>query len=768
MSDDDGIILDSSVDDMFTMESCTLDGYDEIGTRDNDNNLKYASFNGITEDKCKMDKTMITTEITEVTITTTKTKTPKVTTIPDNYNDTNLKKNPQTTNGIVGHNRHYLENRNRDDDNDEGNTQCRMDDDEYDYEDDDDDGINITIASPTIPSLMDVRLNNNTNALTELEISNDVISKPTTTTITSTTMDENEENTKLTKVLDQADFNAENIIEDIGIREELNRLVTNSIILPTLKCITVKYNNQIILISSSTPISSRLASIFWVYPKIYVKQQMPFLNEFNKIIANSTYTPEMMTAHDKYGNEIYRSCKYAVFSVKYKKNFVTNARANDTTKAPDSGNIDSNIIKPDGFKKSNTGIYHYLDFAAVIIENGKIIDYAIHGFVSNIAEMIHIHKPSRVYYNARRGDALDVFMNYQYQPFYESCYGKLTPTIINRTNDFFNPLAFCERQDIYCALCNCLRDVRGLLFKLPEQISIVNNTNYTKQSTTPTEYVPHTDNNNTADYNSQQYTYNEYQYQPYYQLEQQYPTDYYYYPQIQQYNPTYPTYYESTTTTNVMPIQSYSSIPINSYSTEESSTKTTPAKELTPIPASSPTPSLTSSSSSSSSSSTNTVRSSVRKSEHSNYNNQRYSNAKDRQNYKYTPNKRFIDKQPQQQYRRRYNSQTSTRPQYHHQQQQQKHYHNYNQNHDTHYEQQPQNRSRQMIDRYKYYLDKYRHHQFYYANNPFRRINPIGKNHLMQPDYNTQKRRIQYALKKPGAFNGFRNERRNLDSKYYS
>ncbi|ATZ81488.1 GrBNV_gp78-like protein [Drosophila innubila nudivirus] len=767
MSDDDGIILDSSVDDMFTMESCTLDGYDEIGTRENDNNRKYASFNGITEDKCKMDETMITTEITtEVTITTTKTKTPKVTTIPDNYNDANLKKNAQTTNGIVGHNnnnnnnhhyghKNYLENRNRDDD--EGNTQCRMDDDEYDYEDDDDDGINITIASPTIPSLMDVRLNNNTNALTELEISNDVISKPTTT-ITSTTMDENEENNKLNKVVDQADFNAENIIEDIGIREELNKLVTNSIILPTLKCITVKYNNQIILISSSTPISSRLASIFWVYPKIYVKQQMPFLNEFNKIIANSTYTPEMMTAHDKHGNEIYRSCKYAVFSVKYKKNFVTNARANDT-KASDSGNIDSNIIKPDGFKKSNTGIYHYLDFAAVIIENGKIIDYAIHGFVSNIAEMIHIHKPSRVYYNARRGDALDVFMNYQYQPFYESCYGKLTPTIINRTNDFFNPLAFCERQDIYCALCNCLRDVRGLLFKLPEQISIVNN--YTKQST-PTEYAPHNhhnDNNNIAEYNSQ-YTYNEYQYQPYYQLEQ-YPTDYYYYPQIQQYTPTYP-YYESN---NVMPI------PINSFYTEESSTKTSvpiPAKELTPTPASSPTPSSLSSSSSSTTTTT-TVRS-VRKSDHSNYN-QRYSNAKDRQNYKYTPNKKhekFIDKQ-QQQYRRRYNSQTSTRPQYHHHhQQQQKHYHNYNQNHDTHYEQQPQNRSRQMIDRYKYYLDKYRHHQFHYANNPFRRINPIGKNHLMQPDYNTQKRRIQYALKKPGAFNGFRNERRNLDSKYYS
>ncbi|AYP97902.1 GrBNV gp78-like protein-like protein [Mauternbach virus] len=654
-------------------------------------------------------------------------------------------------------------------DNDNKKCTYKMDEDIYDYEgeddddDDDDDGVNITITSPSAPSLVDVCRNKKSNELLDIEMSNDVITKPSTT-ITSTTIDGNEENTKLSKVIDQAEFNATSIIEDIGLREELNKLVTNSIILSTLKCITVKYNNQIILISSATPISSRLASIFWAYPKIYVKQQMPFLDEFNKIIANSTYTPETMTAHDKYGNEIYRSSKYAVFSVKYKKNFVTNLKSNDAAKTSDSGNTDTNIIKPDGFKKPNTGIYHYLDFAAVIIENGKIIDYAIHGYVSNIAEMIHIHKPTRVYYNARRGDALDVFMNYQYQPFYEACYGKLTPVIINRTNDFFNPLPFCERQDIYCALCNCLRDVRGLLFKLPEQISVVNNNHipYESKQLTHNEYIPYDNNNNIATLG---YTYNEYQYQPYYQLEP-YPMDYhYYYPQMQQYPSAYSSYYESTTIPTQsypMPVYSPTNIDDTSSNKQETSTPLSPTsiKSVIVIPASSSTPSL-----SSSSSSTNTVRS-VHK-----YT-RRQSNIKDCQQYKYNSNKRWCEKFINQQQNHRYTARNynDTRQQYQHQhqhQQQQRHHNHHNNQYEQQQQQQHQDHQ-QLNDRYKYYLNKYRNHKYTqakYDRNPFKRVYQIGKNHLMQPDYNTHKRRIQYALKKPGAFNGFRNERQNWDSK---
>ena len=108
----------------------------------------------------------------------------------------------------------------------------------------------------------------------------------------------------------------------------------------------------------------------------------------------------------------------------------------------------------------NRFLYRYVDFAAIIIQNGKIIDYAIHGFVSNINEMIKKHKPRKVYINANPNDALDTFLRYPYQPFYESTYGLLTPIKIYR-NPNFNTTVFCGRRNIYCAFCNVLKDAYG-------------------------------------------------------------------------------------------------------------------------------------------------------------------------------------------------------------------------------------------------------------------------------------------------------------------
>lgn len=443
------------------------------------------------------------------------------------------------------------------------------------FDNDIEDDINVTIGPVKIPNLIDLRFKNlqkcqQTTMSMEVSTTTDLVGEPKSQTFNTCTqsngIDTDDEVIKLDNVVNDVEFYTKSVNEDISVQEELNALVLNSIILPTLKCVTVKYNNQLILIPATTAISSRLASLFWIYPKKYIKRDLPFLSEFNRSIANPTYIPDVTIIKDDCGNEIYKSIKYCVFSVKYKKNFVTlnngrNSKSNVNMSSLNpkahtnmlSVNCDANILRPEGFKRSNAGIYHYSDFAAVIIENGQVVDYAIHGVVSNISEMIRIHQPQRIYYNARRGDALDVFMNYQYNPFYEACYNKLHPIPINRTNDFFNPMAFCERQDIFCALCNCLRDIRGLLFKLPEQVTIIDKYQHQQQQQDLTYMDPTLPLTMTTDYYKQYQHYNtEYYYQQYQnQTTPQY-TQQSFYPQSE-YNFDYLQYYQNQSNVISMP-----------------------------------------------------------------------------------------------------------------------------------------------------------------------------------------------------------------------
>ena len=577
--------------------------------------------------------------------------------------------------------------------------------DDYDDDDGDNDDIIITLNPPQQQQLIPTL--NSTNEIINSSIDYNL----NNTTDTNTTNDfvAAHEETQLNKLINNNALHSVN--DDIAIQNELHNLVTDSILLPTSKCITVKYNNQIILIPATTKISDRLASLFWSYPKTYQKHDLPFIEQFNQsLLMNRNHTVDFQNLHediitsttithndtdtkydpinpniidDKYfATETYNNDlvnivhddtydglafngdtssldstttttttattaaatstsptisttdadnvitnshnvnKCAIFAVKYKKNVICmnpNVMTNNTSTSGISTTANnSNYYNQDDntFKRSNTGIYQYCDFAAVILQDGQVVDYAIHGYASNIADMINIHKPKYVYYNARPNDALDVFMNYPYQPFYSACYGKLFPVRINRTNQFFNPMAFCQRNDVFCALCNCLRDVRGLLIKLPTQITTVLNYNYHQQQ--------------------QQYIqYQQQQQQPPQPLQQtQYYQPYTYQYHLQQYQP----------------IQSSSS-------------------------------------------------------------SQQY----DPQQLHYT------------QYKYHYPHQQYIEPQK--------------------YYKKPMNLKR-----------KFQH--------PFKQPHQLGKNHLMQPNYNTQRKRLQRALKKPGSFNGFHNERRILNDKF--
>lgn len=79
------------------------------------------------------------------------------------------------------------------------------------------------------------------------------------------------------------------------------------------------------------------------------------------------------------------------------------------------------------------------------------------------------HNPKKIIYNANVNDALDIFLRYKYNPFHNAVDKKLYPISINRIADAFNTMVFCERNDVYCALCNTLKDMRGLLFLYPLQ-----------------------------------------------------------------------------------------------------------------------------------------------------------------------------------------------------------------------------------------------------------------------------------------------------------
>lgn len=276
-----------------------------------------------------------------------------------------------------------------------------------------------------------------------------------------------EELLRLKHVMDESNVYKQPYVDDLALNAEVQKLVRISINPTKCKYITVKFMDQTILIPQNVEISNILSSMIWAYPKNYTRMVLPSQDEFNrnmdKCRASNKYWPKT------YPDGIPFSSKIGIFSAKYKKNIIAAdiglsplLRTNANKFTPPGSN-------DEGFKHSSSGVYQYCDFALLIIENGVIIDYAIHGFRSNINECIDVHKPVKIFYNATPGDALDVFMNYPYQPFFPAMNGLMMPIRIYRLPEKFNSISFCERNDVFCALCLALKDFRGLMFRMPHQ-----------------------------------------------------------------------------------------------------------------------------------------------------------------------------------------------------------------------------------------------------------------------------------------------------------
>lgn len=235
---------------------------------------------------------------------------------------------------------------------------------------------------------------------------------------------------RIDNILQQVKF------EDDELQNEIGNLITKSFEISMSKFITVFVDNRFIILNHETPISDRLRSCIWKVQHPYIYKPFFYINSLNNIIKPNMEFPDT----------------YAVFAVKYEK----------VNKLKMLKSVDKNVSTTrQHYTKINNALYVYTDFAILIIKNHKIVDYAIHGVHSNIHEAVDRWKPQKIYYNAQPNDPLDTFLSYKYQPFYDLIqkYGDCMKIYRNQN---VVSLALCERNDIFCALCNSIKDFLGL------------------------------------------------------------------------------------------------------------------------------------------------------------------------------------------------------------------------------------------------------------------------------------------------------------------
>lgn len=266
---------------------------------------------------------------------------------------------------------------------------------------------------------------------------------------------------KLDAIINMPSMLSSTMDTDLEMQTELSSIIRNSITPTTPKCIAINFNNRIILVPFTQPLSSRLQSLFWAPAKQYTETKLKLfeVDIMSQLAQNLNVTSinNQKTASTSFDAETQQAdvqClnsneTVAIFSARYYK------------QNPGRGN-------------NNTGFYYYTDFAVIIIRNMKIIEYAIHGYVSNINELLLKYNPQSIIYNSSPNKGLDVFLRYPYQPFFAGItdQSKLKPITIHRFHGTFNTLAFCERSETYCAFCNALRDIRGLIFQLATKQSM--------------------------------------------------------------------------------------------------------------------------------------------------------------------------------------------------------------------------------------------------------------------------------------------------------
>lgn len=233
---------------------------------------------------------------------------------------------------------------------------------------------------------------------------------------------------------------------DLELQSEINDLVRKSIHPVSNKLITVLCQNRLLTIETTTPISSRLSALLWYMPHSYIATLPTYFLTLNQYLKELQEKCAVSNTGTYYDGETSLNETIGVFAATYHKT-TTNIQSTTTPQ--------NNRNRGPGARQ-NVNLYRYYDFTLLIVRNGQIVNYAIHAYRSNISDLIAEYQPTKIFYNSNPGDALDIFLHYEYQPFYHAMYGKMKMLKLDLLNNWYYT-NFCDRLNILCSFCQALK-----------------------------------------------------------------------------------------------------------------------------------------------------------------------------------------------------------------------------------------------------------------------------------------------------------------------
>lgn len=218
--------------------------------------------------------------------------------------------------------------------------------------------------------------------------------------------------------------------DDILLRSEIEKIKQISID-STVETIAAYDNikNIVFYIPIDLPISSRLRDYLWNTSCICENEPLRFesCDVFEEFLEKKYKT---------FSNDC-----IGFFGYHYWKNGKT------FKLTPKDGKIGN---KPER-EKTLHGCFVFDDFSLIIMKNGKIIDYAIHGVENNVNEIIRKYKPIKIFYSGKSNDPISVFLKYKYQPFSEFSESFVPIQMYLKK---YVVIQNCKRKSEYCSFCN--------------------------------------------------------------------------------------------------------------------------------------------------------------------------------------------------------------------------------------------------------------------------------------------------------------------------
>lgn len=302
------------------------------------------------------------------------------------------------------------------------------------------------------------------------------------------------------------------INQDIQLQSEINELIRKSIQPKTHKLITAMYQKRLITIESAQVISPRLTNVLWGAPLPYMVPMRPnpfeiLTSYFKKmqrecgnceqtgtycngrwpvdetfgiiaaVYSKTTTTintlpsllrqqQQQMQQHQQLNSRLLQQQQLEHAMSKMAMNNPLNGLPQPsrlrTNKSPNGNTVNGAVAV------KSTPLYRYYDFTLLIVRNGEVLNYAIHGHHSNFTSLINEYQPRQVFCNAAAGDSLDTFLRYEYQPFYSALSGRLRLLKLNLI-PLWNYISFCSRRDSFCSFCQALRYLNTFILVTQEQ-----------------------------------------------------------------------------------------------------------------------------------------------------------------------------------------------------------------------------------------------------------------------------------------------------------